>query len=151
VVGVAAKLRVHQEPGQSVGVLARELQALEGPGQAAPQVIDPHQRRAFAPAVGHQTSRQGIALRRSYPHTPLPIRDSARLGRIGETPGENSGLLARIGFVAQDTPLYRDFTGAELLRLGGKLNRRFDEPMARERLERLGLPLDRRTGRLSSP
>jgi hypothetical protein len=38
-----------------------------------------------------------------------------------------------------------------LLRLGGKLNRRFDEPMARERLERLGLPLDRRTGRLSSP
>jgi ABC-2 type transport system ATP-binding protein len=74
---------------------------------------------------------------------------AGRVRVLGETPGENPGLLARIGFVAQDTPLYRDFTGAELLRLGAKLNRRFDQPMARERLERLGIPLERRTGRLS--
>jgi hypothetical protein len=29
--------------------------------------------------------------------------------------------------VAQDTPLYRDFTAAELLTMGGKLNRVFDQ------------------------
>jgi ABC-2 type transport system ATP-binding protein len=68
---------------------------------------------------------------------------------LGETPGEHPGLLARVGFVAQDTPLYRDLTGAEHLRLGAELNRRFDLPLARGRLERLGIPLDRRAGRLS--
>ncbi|HET7516427.1 MAG TPA: hypothetical protein VFN05_01775, partial [Actinomycetes bacterium] len=43
VVGMAAKLRVHQEPAQSLGVLGCELQALEGSGETASQVIDPHQ------------------------------------------------------------------------------------------------------------
>jgi hypothetical protein len=49
---MAAKLRVHQEPGQSLGVLAGELQALEGNGKTASQVIDPHQPRALV-LVGH--------------------------------------------------------------------------------------------------
>jgi ABC-2 type transport system ATP-binding protein len=65
-----------------------------------------------------------------------PRRDAAR-------------LLPRIGFVAQDHPLYRGFTLAELLRVGAKLNARWDESIARERLERLGLLLDRKAGTLS--
>jgi ABC-2 type transport system ATP-binding protein len=68
---------------------------------------------------------------------------------LGSTPGERPGLQARIGFVAQDAPLYGDFTGAELLRLGAELNRRFDLPLARDRLGRLDVPLDRRVDRLS--
>jgi ABC-2 type transport system ATP-binding protein len=68
---------------------------------------------------------------------------------LGETPGERPGLQARIGFVAQDAPLYGDFTGTELLRLGARLNRRFDLPLARDRLGRLGVPLHRRVDRLS--
>jgi ABC-2 type transport system ATP-binding protein len=58
-------------------------------------------------------------------------------------------VLPRIGFVAQDHPLLRSFTLAELLRLGAKLNPRWDETIARERLDRLGLPLDRKAGSLS--
>jgi ABC-2 type transport system ATP-binding protein len=58
-------------------------------------------------------------------------------------------LLPRIGFVAQDHPLYRSFTLAELLRVGLKINSRWDEAVARTRLERLGLRLDRKAGTLS--
>jgi ABC-2 type transport system ATP-binding protein len=67
---------------------------------------------------------------------------------LDQVPGDPA-LLARIGFVAQDTPLYRNFTIADLLTLGDKLNRGFDRPMARARLERLAIPLDRRVGALS--
>jgi ABC-2 type transport system ATP-binding protein len=68
---------------------------------------------------------------------------------LGRAPGKDPDLLARVGFVAQDAPLYGDFTGAELLRLGVALNRRFDLALARDRLDRLGVPLDRKLGRLS--
>ncbi|MGW5715363.1 ABC transporter ATP-binding protein [Amycolatopsis sp. NPDC003865] len=59
-------------------------------------------------------------------------------------------VLPDIGFVAQDTPLYRDFTAAELVTMGGKLNRRrWDAALARERLAMLGIPPDRPVGKLS--
>jgi len=57
--------------------------------------------------------------------------------------------LPRLGFVAQDTPLYKGFTVAELLTLGRKLNPSFDDAMARARMQKLGIPLERRTGKLS--
>src|SRR5437588_92454 len=57
-------------------------------------------------------------------------------------------VLPRIGFVAQDHPLYRGFRLHELLRLGGELNPRWDGAFARERLSRLGLPLGQKAGTL---
>ncbi|HYN18590.1 MAG TPA: ABC transporter ATP-binding protein, partial [Actinomycetes bacterium] len=69
--------------------------------------------------------------------------------RVLDQPPGDPELLARVGFVAQDAPLYRDFTAAEHLIMGAKLNRRFDQPLARSRLERLAIPLDRRVGALS--
>jgi len=57
--------------------------------------------------------------------------------------------LPRLGFVAQDTPLYKSFTVAELLTLGRKLNPGFDDALARARIEMLGIPLARRAGKLS--
>ncbi|HEX8861135.1 MAG TPA: ABC transporter ATP-binding protein [Actinomycetes bacterium] len=69
--------------------------------------------------------------------------------RLLGQPSGGAGLLERVGFVAQDAPLYRDFTAADLLTLGRKLNRRFDDQLARERLRQLGIPLDRRVGSLS--
>jgi ABC-2 type transport system ATP-binding protein len=75
-----------------------------------------------------------------------PTSGSIRV--LDQAPGDAS-LLPRIGFVAQDTPLYRDFTAAEHLTMGVKLNRRFDQTLARDRLERLGVQLDRRVGTLS--
>jgi ABC-2 type transport system ATP-binding protein len=69
---------------------------------------------------------------------------------LGASPRRNAAaVLPRIGFVAQDHPLYRGFTLTELLRVGAKLNPRWDESIARERLERLGLGLDRKSGTLS--
>jgi ABC-2 type transport system ATP-binding protein len=58
-------------------------------------------------------------------------------------------VLPRIGFVAQDHPLYRGFKLGELLKLGRKLNPRWDDDLARARLERLGLRLDQKAGKLS--
>ncbi len=78
------------------------------------------------------------------------LRPSAGAVRVlGESPVANPRVIERVGFVAQDTPLYRDFTAADLLTLGRKLNRRFDEPLARGRLEQLGVPTDRAAGTLS--
>jgi ABC-2 type transport system ATP-binding protein len=69
---------------------------------------------------------------------------------LGWNPQEDPELvLARIGFVAQDAPLYRRYTAADLLRLGRELNRRWDQDAATARLRRLGIPLDRRVGRIS--
>lgn len=69
---------------------------------------------------------------------------------LGASPRKATAeLLPRIGFVAQDHPLFRGFTLHELLRMGAKLNPNWDEGTARERLERLGLPLERRAGTLS--
>jgi ABC-2 type transport system ATP-binding protein len=58
-------------------------------------------------------------------------------------------VLPHVAFVAQDQPLYRDFTGAELLTLGAHLNPRWDDRLVRDRLRFLGIPLDRPAGQLS--
>lgn len=58
-------------------------------------------------------------------------------------------VLPRIGFVAQEQPLYRGFTVAEMLTVGRKLNHPWDNAVAEERLARLGIPLGRRIGQLS--
>jgi ABC-2 type transport system ATP-binding protein len=58
-------------------------------------------------------------------------------------------VLPRVGFVAQDHPLYGNLTVAETLTLGRRLNPRWDEAFARERVARLGLSPKQRIGRLS--
>jgi ABC-2 type transport system ATP-binding protein len=68
---------------------------------------------------------------------------------LGRPPGGKGAALDRVGFVAQDTPLYPDFSASDLIVMGGKLNRRWDAGLARGRLEQLGIPLDRRVGKLS--
>jgi ABC-2 type transport system ATP-binding protein len=55
----------------------------------------------------------------------------------------------RVGFVAQDHPLYRNFSVAETLTLGRKLNPHWNDTLAKTRLQRLGIPLDRPVGKLS--
>jgi ABC-2 type transport system ATP-binding protein len=58
-------------------------------------------------------------------------------------------VLARVGFLAQDRPLYRRFTVAETLRMGRELNPKWDQPLAEERMRRLEISLKRPVGRLS--
>src|SRR5260221_3102054 len=62
---------------------------------------------------------------------------------------EPKAVLPRIGFVAQDHPLYRGFSVADTLTLGRKLNPRWDQSVATTRLNRLGVPLNRAIGKLS--
>jgi ABC-2 type transport system ATP-binding protein len=76
-----------------------------------------------------------------------PNEGSVRV--LDESPDGNAGLLARVGFVAQDTPLYAGFTADALIAMGRRLNPRWDAPLARGRLGKLGIPLDRKMRKLS--
>jgi len=64
-------------------------------------------------------------------------------------PAENPTQLAKVGFVAQDTPTYAGLSVADHLRLGAHLNPRWDDAAARRRIARLGLDPGQKAGRLS--
>ncbi|GAA1647695.1 ABC transporter ATP-binding protein [Nonomuraea maheshkhaliensis] len=68
---------------------------------------------------------------------------------LGGRPAGTPAQLARVGFVAQDTPVYAGLSVADHLRLGARLNPRWDEAMARDRIARLGLATAHKAGRLS--
>ena len=69
---------------------------------------------------------------------------------LGRSPQQDAAaVLPRIGFVAQDHPLYRGFTVAETLRLGRELNPSWNEDAAKARIDALGLPLRKKIGALS--
>jgi ABC-2 type transport system ATP-binding protein len=67
----------------------------------------------------------------------------------GGPPGADPAQLAKVGFVAQDTPTYSALSVADHLRLGARLNPRWDDAVARHRIDRLGLDPRQRVGRLS--
>jgi ABC-2 type transport system ATP-binding protein len=76
--------------------------------------------------------------------------DAGTIRVLGHDPlHEAAAVLPRLGFVAQEHPLYRSFSLEETLRLGRKLNPGFDLGSARERIERLGLSPRQKVGRLS--
>jgi ABC-2 type transport system ATP-binding protein len=69
---------------------------------------------------------------------------------FGWSPTEQPVLvLARVGFVPQDRPLYRRFTVGEILQLGRHLNPRWDQAAAVARLTRLDITLNRKVAHLS--
>jgi ABC-2 type transport system ATP-binding protein len=68
---------------------------------------------------------------------------------LGGRPAAGPAQLARVGFVAQDTPTYSGLTVADHLRLGAHLNPGWDARTAGDRIERLGLDPRERAGKLS--
>lgn len=69
---------------------------------------------------------------------------------LGHTPGYDANhLLPKVGFLAQEHPLYTSFTVQDTLKMGQKLNTSWDDHMARTRLEALGIPFRQRIGKLS--
>ena len=69
---------------------------------------------------------------------------------LGLSPRDDAiSVLPRIGFVAQEHPLHRGFTIGETLKLGRKLNPSWDDRVAHDRIEQLGLPLQQKVGKLS--
>src|SRR6201995_3808415 len=68
---------------------------------------------------------------------------------LGALPAGSAAALDGIAFVAQDTPLYRNLSAADMLHLTRNLNRRFDQHYAETRLSELGIPLNRKAGKMS--
>jgi ABC-2 type transport system ATP-binding protein len=64
----------------------------------------------------------------------------------GEPP---SRQLARVGYVAQDAPLWPRLRVADVLEIGACMNPRFDAQLARHRVRSLSIPLHARTHTLS--
>ena len=73
-------------------------------------------------------------------------------GEVTVLRGRPAGSLAAldgIAFVAQDAPLYKNLSAADLLHETRNLNRRFDQDYAEHRLGELGIPLQRKAGKMS--
>ena len=67
----------------------------------------------------------------------------------GGVPGSGPAQLAKVGFVAQNTPVYATLTVEDHLRLGARLNPGWDDALARDRIARIGLDPALAAGRLS--
>jgi ABC-2 type transport system ATP-binding protein len=68
---------------------------------------------------------------------------------LGGSRAGSRAALDGIAFVAQDTPLYKNLTVADMIYITRSLNRRFDQAYARARLDELGVPVKRKAGKLS--
>jgi ABC-2 type transport system ATP-binding protein len=68
---------------------------------------------------------------------------------LGGVRAGSPAALDGIAFVAQDTPLYKNLSAADMLHLTRNLNHRFDQQCAQARLAELGIPLNRKAGKLS--
>jgi ABC-2 type transport system ATP-binding protein len=62
---------------------------------------------------------------------------------------DTAEALARVGYVAQNHPLYPDFSVADMFHLGQGMNPAWDMAMARSRMEALDVPLKRKIKTLS--
>ena len=67
----------------------------------------------------------------------------------GGVPGSGPAQLAKVGYVAQNTPVYPGLSIEEHLRLGAHLNPGWDASLADKRIERLGLDPKQHAGKLS--
>ena len=76
-----------------------------------------------------------------------PTEGSVRV--LGGAPAGSIAALDGIAFVAQDMPLYRHLSVADMLHLTGNLNLRFDTAYARRRLSELGIDHKQKAGKLS--
>jgi ABC-2 type transport system ATP-binding protein len=73
-------------------------------------------------------------------------------GSVTVLDGQRAGSPAarhRVAFVAQDAPLYKNLSAADMLHLTRNLNWRWDAGRARARLSELGIPLAGKVGKLS--
>jgi ABC-2 type transport system ATP-binding protein len=79
----------------------------------------------------------------------LTTPTTGRITVLGSEPAGSPAALNQIAFVAQDAPLYKNLSVADTLHLTRNLNRSWDQQRAETRLRELGIPLDRKVGKLS--
>ena len=68
---------------------------------------------------------------------------------LGARPGAGPAQLARVGYLAQDAPVYAGLPVADHLKLGAHLNPGWDAELARARIKRLDLDPGQKAGALS--
>jgi len=68
---------------------------------------------------------------------------------LGAPPPASPEQLARVGFVAQDTPTYAGLTVADHLKLGARMNPGWDAGLAQRRIASVALDPSQRAGKLS--
>jgi ABC-2 type transport system ATP-binding protein len=68
---------------------------------------------------------------------------------LGGQPAGSLAALDGIAFVAQNTPMYRHLSAADMVHMTRNLNRQFDQAYAQARLGELDIPLNRKAGKLS--
>jgi ABC-2 type transport system ATP-binding protein len=79
----------------------------------------------------------------------LAVPTSGEVTVLGGRPAGSLAALDGIAFVAQNTPLYKNMSAADLLHETRNLNRRFDQGYAARRLGELGIPLRQKAGKMS--
>jgi ABC-2 type transport system ATP-binding protein len=77
----------------------------------------------------------------------VPTAGSATV--LGGRPAGSPAALEGVAFVAQDAPVYKNLSAADMLHLTANLNQRFDRSFAQARLADLGIPPKKKAGKLS--
>ena len=75
--------------------------------------------------------------------------DAGSIAVLGGQPGTSASQLARVGFVAQETPTYAGMSTRDHLWLGARMNPSWDEAFAEARIAQLGLDPRQKAGKLS--
>ena len=79
----------------------------------------------------------------------LAVPTSGEVTVLGGRAAGSPSALDGIAFVAQNTPLYKNLSAADLIHETRNLNRRFDQGYAERRLDELGIPLRQKAGEMS--
>jgi ABC-2 type transport system ATP-binding protein len=75
--------------------------------------------------------------------------DAGTIEVLGGTPAASRQQLGRVGFLAQDSPVYAGLSVADHLKLGAHLNQSWDAQLASGRVEKLDLDPGQKAGTLS--
>lgn len=68
---------------------------------------------------------------------------------LEQPPSQAASYLSSIGYLAQEIPLYEQFTASDHFAIGKHMDVNWDNELAVRRLKELRIPLDRRVGKLS--
>jgi ABC-2 type transport system ATP-binding protein len=79
----------------------------------------------------------------------LALPSAGTISVLGGMSSTSPAVLHDIAFMAQGAPVYKNLYVADMLRLTKNLNWRFDHAQAKARLGDLGIPLNKKAGKLS--
>ena len=74
---------------------------------------------------------------------------SGTISILGDLPASSPAQLGKVGYVAQDTPIYARLSIGQHLHMGSWLNPKWDRELAAQRIDQLGLDPTQRAGSLS--